>query len=162
MIPELVVLYAALILFAIYRQFATQKALSLGLLVIPALVAFAAVQAFGAQGFPSTSAANLALIGVNGALGVATGVWRGYTFKIWSASDGTLWRKGTWWTLANWLLLVALRISVAFFAVHEGMRQAEMTGDLLVSLFLTFAAQNLVVWFRSQSIAGAAAAIAAR
>jgi hypothetical protein len=154
--PLLVLLYAGFVVFAIYRQFATQKALSVSLLMVPALMAFAMTQTVGGYGLPPLNAAAIVFLAVNGALSVVLGVWRGFTFKIWAAADGTAMRRGTWWTVASWLLLIGLRISVAVVASRAGIKEPEMIVDLMASLFLTFAAQNIVVWQRA--IAAAAGA----
>jgi hypothetical protein len=144
--------YAALVVFAIYRQFATGAVSVKSLVVMPALIAVGASQSFGHPG-PDLSPVSLGFLVLNAVVGIAFGLWRGQTFAVWSVG-GVAMRRGTWMTLWNWLGLVGFRVLAAVAAGFAGVASSQMTGDMLVSLFLTFAAQNLVIWMRAQAAAG--------
>jgi hypothetical protein len=144
--------YAALVVFAIYRQFATGRVSARNLVVVPVLIGFGAIQSFGHSG-PSLSPVSLGFLALNAVVGIAFGLWRGQTFAVWT-EGGVAMRKGTWMTLWNWLGLVGFRVVAAIAAGFAGVAAGQMSGDMLVSLFLTFAAQNLVIWLRAEAAAG--------
>ena len=152
--------YAALVVFFVYRQFTTGKVSGVNLLLMPGLIAFGAVSAFSKSGF-APSAVSVSLLVLNGVIGIAFGVWRGQTFAIWS-DGGAVLRRGTWMTLWNWLALIASRVVLGGAATLVGLAPSSMIGDLLISLFLTFAAQNLVIWLRGQAAAQPALGMAVR
>jgi hypothetical protein len=144
--------YAALIVFFVYRQFATGKVSTGNLVVIPFLLAFGAVQSFGHSG-PVLSPLSVGFLALNAVVGIAFGLWRGQTFAVWNQAGVTM-RKGTWMTLVNWLGLIGVRVLAAVAAGFAGIATGQMTGDMLVSLCLTFAAQNVVIWIRAEAAAG--------
>lgn len=141
----LIAVYLGILGFIVYRQFATQKVRPLGLLVFPGLLGFGTVQALGGA---ALGPVDVLLIALGLALGAATGLWRGRTYRIWSGADGEAWQKGSWMTLATWGVLVAIRIAFAIATGALGLHPAQFGGDLLASLFATFAAQNIVIWLR--------------
>ena len=138
-------LYAALVLFAVYRQFAANRVSNRTLLVIPALLAFGAFQTLS---HAALGPADIALLALNATVGLGLGLWRGQTYRIWTDGDGFAWQKGTWMTAASWGVLIASRVVVAVGVTILGFNTAQLTGDLLGSLFVTFAAQNAVIWLR--------------
>lgn len=143
----LIAAYLGILGFIVYRQFSTQKVRPAGLLVFPALLAFGAVQALGRASFGPV---DLAVLGVGALAGLGTGLWRGQTYRIWTDQAGQAWLKGTWMTLASWGVLLALRILVAVGASLLGVHASQLGGELLGSLFATFAAQNAVIWLRTR------------
>ena len=92
--------------------------------------------------------ADLALLAVSAALSLGLGVWRGQTIKVWRDADGTWWRQGSVLTLVLWGVLIVARGLLYGVGVAVGHRQASDLGAVLVTLALSFAAQNTVTALR--------------
>jgi hypothetical protein len=144
--------YAALVVFFVYRQLATGPVTGRSLVLMPALLAYGTIQTLGHSPL-GTTPLSVGFLTVNSLLGIGFGLWRGQTFAVWS-EGATILRRGTWMTLWNWLALLGSRLILASAAVLAGVGPGSMTGDLLVSLFLTFAAQNVVIWMRAEAVSG--------
>lgn len=144
-------LYLAVIGFAIYRQFASQQVSRRTLLLIPALLAFGTFQTLGKA---TLAPVDFILLAVNAAIGLGMGLWRGQTYRVWTAEDGSTWQRGTLLTAVNWLVLIGIRLGYGAVAHFAGVANSQMIGEMLASLFVTFAAQSLVIWLRSQSMQG--------
>jgi hypothetical protein len=144
-------LYLAVIGFAIYRQFASQQVSRRTLLLMPGLLAFAAVQTLGKA---TLGPIDVVLLAVNATIGLGMGLWRGQTYRLWTAADGSVWQRGTLLTGVNWLVLIGIRLGYGAVAHFAGVANSQMIGEMLASLFVTFAAQSLVIWLRSQSNPG--------
>jgi hypothetical protein len=143
--------YAALVIFAIYRQFASQQVSRRTLLLIPALLAFGTLQTLGKA---TLGPVDVLLLGVNASIGLGMGLWRGQTYRLWAAADGSAWQRGTLLTAINWLVLIGIRVGFGVVAHFAGIANSQMIGEMLASLFVTFAAQSLIIWLRSQSARG--------
>jgi hypothetical protein len=144
-------LYLTVIVFAIYRQFASQQVSRRTLLLMPALLAFGTLQTLGKA---TLGPVDVLLLAVNATIGLGMGLWRGQTYRLWAAADGSIWQRGTLLTAVNWLVLIGIRVGYGVVAHFGGIANSQMIGEMLASLFLTFAAQSLVIWLRGQSSRG--------
>jgi hypothetical protein len=90
----------------------------------------------------------VAFLAVNLAVGLAAGVWRGTTFRIWIDAGVTM-TRGTAVTLVAWGVLIAIRLPFAFVSHAARYPQGLVIGELLLALAVTFAAQNVVIWLRA-------------
>jgi hypothetical protein len=116
------------------------------LLLAPLVLAF-----FGIRSLPASTwrvPADLALLAVSAALSLGLGVWRGQTIKVWRDADGTWWRQGSVLTLVLWGVLIVARGLLYGVGVAVGHREASGLGAVLVTLALSFAAQNTVTALR--------------
>ncbi len=85
---------------------------------------------------------------MSAALSLGLGVWRGQTIRVWRDADGTWWRRGSMLTLVLWGVLIVARSLLYGVGVAVGHRDASDLGALLVTLALSFAAQNTVTALR--------------
>ena len=114
--------------------------------LVPLLLAF-----FGIRGLPSSTwhvPADLALLALSAVISIGLGVWRGQTIRVWRDADGTWWRQGSVLTLVLWGVLIAARGVLYGVGVAVGHREASDLGAVLVTLALSFAAQNTVTALR--------------
>ena len=112
---------------------------------------------FGIRDTPSstwTSAADLTLIAVGAAFAVGLGLARGTTIRVWREQDGLLWRQGSKVTLMLWGALLVVRAAMYGVAEATGHRAASGLGPVLLSLGLSFAAQNAVTGLRISALSG--------
>lgn len=142
-----VAIYAALIVFIIYRQMSARPLRVALLVLLPALLALFAVQQIaGAR--VTVTAELVAILGINVVLSVVLGLWRGATFRLWNDSGGVMIR-GTVLTLVTWAVLIATRLPSIVVSHAQNYPQGFVIGELLLALAITFAAQNVVIWLRA-------------
>ena len=116
------------------------------LVLAPLVLAF-----FGIRSLPASTwrvPDDLALLAVSAALSLGLGVWRGQTIKVWRDADGTWWRQGSVLTLVLWGVLIVTRGLLYGVGVAVGHREASDLGAVLLTLALSFAAQNTVTALR--------------
>jgi hypothetical protein len=106
---------------------------------------------FGIRALPASTwhvPAVLGLLLLSAVVSVGLGVWRGQTIRVWREADGTWWRQGSALTLVLWgALLVARGLLYGVDAAADH-RDASGLGAILVTLALSFAAQNTVTALR--------------
>lgn len=149
-------IYAVLIAFVLYRQMSAQPLRPRRLVLLPAVLGFFAVQQLGRQQI-AVSLGTVMFLVLNLALGLAAGIWRGTTFRLWTEA-GVVMTKGTVVTLLTWGVLIGIRLLFALAGHVASFPQGLMIGELLLALAVTFAAQNVVIWLRSSrmTVMGAA------
>lgn len=140
-------IYVCLVAFILYREMSEHRLRPARLVVPPAVLALFAVQQLSRQHL-STDLTTIGLLGLNLAIGVLAGVWRGTTFRIWSDA-GTVVTKGTGATLVSWAALIAVRLPFVVVSHTAKLAVGIGIGELLAGLAATFAAQNMVLWLRS-------------
>ncbi len=148
--PVTFFLIAALVVYAVARQLAPSRLDGRRLLMVPALCAFFALQQSTA--FSSLDIAGSLVLVVGAATGIAAGALRGLSTRIWVAADGVVWTKGTWFTLATWVGMIAVRILAGVAAHFAGVPQGGMMADVVLLVGLSFGAQNAIVWLRAQQL----------
>ena len=141
-----VLLIGAAVVWVLARQVQMARVKPRLLLLAPLVLAF-----FGIRSLPASTwrvPADLALLAVSAALSLGLGVWRGQSIKVWRDADGTWWRQGSVLTLVLWGVLIAARGLLYGVGVAVGHREASGLGAVLVTLALSFAAQNTVTALR--------------
>ncbi len=145
--PATILLALGILAFVLFRQMQASPLNPRRLLVIPALLAYGTVQYLPALSGIDFAGGTLAAFGV--LLGLVLGALRGISVRTWTAADGTAWTQGSWTTLALWGALIAFRIAMAVIDRLLGLGSQAMLAEMLMTLFATFAAQNLVTWLRA-------------
>jgi hypothetical protein len=141
-----VLLIGAAVVWVLARQVQLARVKPRLLLLAPLVLAF-----FGIRSLPASTwrmPADLALLAVSAALSLGLGAWRGQTIKVWRDADSTWWRQGSVLTLVLWGVLIAARGLLYGVGVAVGHREASGLGAVLVTLALSFAAQNTVTALR--------------
>jgi hypothetical protein len=102
---------------------------------------------FGIRALPTSTwrvPADLGLLVLSAAVSVGLGVWRGQTIRVWREADGTWWRQGSVRTLVLWGVLIVVRGLLYGLDAAVGHRDASGLGAILLTLALSFAAQNAI------------------
>jgi hypothetical protein len=144
-VADLLLIVAA-VAWVLARQVQVARVKPRLLVLAPLVLAF-----FGIRSLPASTwrvPADLALLAVSAALSLGLGVWRGQTIKVWRDAEGTLWRQGSVLTLVLWGVLIVARGLLYGVGVAVGHRDASDLGAVLVTLALSFAAQNTVTALR--------------
>ena len=136
-------LIAGLILFFIVRQFMPQPVRARQLLAIPLVAAVLGVQSLART--PLDGALADVLFGVNLVLAAGTGLMRGASIRVFRDAAGSWTMRGTVVTLVLWVVSIGTRVALG--GLSHG---ASSMGELEVLLAVTFGAQNVVVWARTQ------------
>ena len=139
-------LIGAAVVWVLARQVQLARVKPRLLLLAPLVLAF-----FGIRSLPTSTwrvPADLALLAVSAALSLGLGAWRGQTIRVWRDADGTWWRQGSVLTLVLWGVLIVVRGLLYGIGVAVGHREASGLGAVLVTLALSFAAQNAVTALR--------------
>lgn len=151
-----VLLIAAAVVWILTRQIRPAPVKVRLLVLVPLLLAY-----FGLRQLPASTWQGLAaplLLAVSLAVSAGLGVWRGRTISVWRDASGVWWRRGSMRTLALWGALLAARGVLYAVDVATGHPQASSPGALLLTLAVSFAAQNAVVAARMAAPAPYAAA----
>lgn len=141
-----VLLIGAAVVWVLARQVQVARVKPRLLVLAPLVLAFFGIRSLHASTWRVP--ADLALLAVSAALSLGLGVWRGQTIKVWRDADGTWWRQGSVLTLVLWGVLIAVRGLLYGVGVAVGHRDASDLGAVLVTLALSFAAQNTVTALR--------------
>jgi hypothetical protein len=142
-------LIAAAVIWVLARQVQLARFKPRLLLLTPLVLAF-----FGIRSLPASTwrvPDDLALLAVSAALSLGLGVWRGLTIRVWRDADGTWWRQGSMLTLALWGVLALARGLLYAVGAAVGHREAAGLGAVLLTLALSFAAQNTVTALRTNT-----------
>jgi hypothetical protein len=148
-----IIIGVAVMLFLVARQFMARELNVVWLVGLPVVLAY-----FGLNNVGSLAPAALTLLAINIAVAAALGAVRAATFRVWIGPRGVPLMQGTLATLGLWLALFAVR--TGWYAIESAVGVAPDTTNLatyLLPLAGTFAAQNVIVWRRSQSLGVAAA-----
>jgi hypothetical protein len=145
-----VLLIGAAVVWVLARQIRLARVKPRLLVLSPLVLAY-----FGIRALPASTwhaAADLGLLAVSAVVSVALGLWRGQTIKVWRGADGTWWRQGSMRTLALWGALIVARGLLYAIDAAVGHREASGLGAVLVTLALSFAAQNAVTAVRMNGV----------
>lgn len=149
-----VLLLAAAVVWILARQVRPAPVKPRMLVLAPLLLAY-----FGLRSVPASVwhvRADLELLALAAVVSAALGVWRGRTIAVWRDEAGVWWRRGSTLTLILWGGLFAARGVLYAVDVATGHPQASGAGALLLTLAVSFAAQNAVVAARTSTPAPAA------
>ena len=142
------VVIAALVVWVLTRQLKARPVVARKLFVLPIILAVVGIGSLdsavpkGAH-FTSTDATWLA---VDLTATVVFGVLRGVSIRLYP-EDGVLWRKGTWLTLAGWLLSFAVRAGIGVLAADNGAKVVASSA-LMLSFGVSLGVQGAIVYLR--------------
>ena len=134
-------LWAAIAVVLIVRQFMPAPIRPTWLLLVPAVMGYFGVRAV-VRTPPETTLAVTFFV-VNVVAGAALGLARGASTRVWQAADGAWMGRGTPLTLVLWIVSIAVRVGIAY--ASHGVSPLD---TITFFLAVTFAAQNLAVWLR--------------
>lgn len=149
-----VVLIAAAVVWILWKQIQPAPVKTRLLVLAPLVMGY-----FGIRNTPGStwsSAADVTLILVGAVFAIVLGLARGATIRVWRERDGRVWRQGSRMTLLLWGALLLVRVIMAGVAVGTHHKAADGLGPILLSLAVSFAAQNVVTGLRMSALAGAA------
>ena len=148
-------LWAAVAVFVIARQFMVRAIRPAAMLGLPVVVGFLGAQSLLAS--PPAGPTAVLLLAVNVGLGAAMGVVRGVTVRIWQDPAQGWMMQGTLLTLVAWLVSIGLKAGLGLVD-----HSAFSSSELGVLLAVTFGVQSLVVWARMAGRPPAAAPVRSR
>jgi hypothetical protein len=134
-----IVVIAAVVILVIARRFAGSPVGSRTLVLPLILTAFGVSQLV--ENHLSWSA--IGLLVAEGVVALAAGAGRAMTVKLYE-KDGHLWQRYTPLTVAVWLGLIAVRLSVLVVGAHIGM-DVPAGGSIMAVLGLSFVVEVLLV-----------------
>jgi hypothetical protein len=135
------VVWAALAVVLIVRQFTPRAIRPAVMLGLPLVVGYLGVQQL--LGAPPAGPLAVAVLTIDLGLGAATGLVRGVTVRIWRDPAQGWMMQGTLLTFIAWLVSIGLRLGLGL-ADHAAFSSSEI-GLLLA---VTFGAQSAAVWAR--------------
>lgn len=143
-------IYGALIAFVLYRQMSALPLRARALVLLPTVLGLLGLQQLSKQSLAGDwGSAALLVVGL--VVGLAAGLWRGTTFRVWRDA-GPVMVKGTGMTLVTWAVLIVVRLPFAFLGFTANHSQGLVASELLLALAVTFAAQNAVVLARAKRL----------
>jgi hypothetical protein len=145
-----ILLIGAAVVWVLARQARLARIKPRLLWLAPLILAY-----FGIRGVPASTwhvPADLGLLALSAAISLGLGVWRGQTIMVWRDIDGTWWRQGSARTLVLWGALIVARALLYGLDAAAGHREASGLGAILLTLALSFAAQNSVTALRMHAV----------
>jgi hypothetical protein len=136
-----IVIYAAVILLLIGRQFMPQQVKAGRFWIAPVLMIGYGLYLFVQS--PPSGALDTALIVVNVIIAGGLGFARGWTVRVWRDAQGFLMRQGTLLTVALWVLSFGVKIGLDL-ALHVNISTASM----LLFAGISFGSQALALAVR--------------
>ncbi|GAA0576333.1 DUF1453 domain-containing protein [Streptomyces crystallinus] len=116
--------------------------------IVPAVLVYLGIR----QGLvdPDHQVASVLLLGTEVATGLLMGAAWGWTSKVWTEPDGSVWTKGTRATAAVWAVGIAVRLALAGIGALAGIRMG--TGALLLGLAASLLVRSGILVWRAQSL----------
>ncbi|RCH65274.1 DUF1453 family protein [Streptomyces sp. SDr-06] len=144
-----VLVAVAVVALILVRQFKPQQVGGSGKKwwLVPAALVFFAVKDGGLVD-QHHQAGSVALLGAELVTGALMGVGWGWTSKIWTEPDGTVWSRGTKATAGIWVLGIALRVGLAGLGALAGIHLG--TGALLLALAASLLVRGGILMWRAQ------------
>ncbi|OAR23345.1 DUF1453 domain-containing protein [Streptomyces sp. ERV7] len=99
---------------------------------------------------PDHHLASVLLLGTEIVTGLLMGAAWGWTSKVWTEPDGSVWTKGTRATAAVWAVGIAVRAGLAGLGALAGIRMG--TGALLLGLAASLLVRGGILVWRAQSL----------
>ncbi len=129
-------------------QFSTRRVASPWIILVPLALVYFGIS----NGVGQLDSTAWILLGLNLSLGVALGVVRGMSLQVWTNERGDALMRGTRVTLLLWLATIAVKVGLSVLERQIGFGVGFSTAELLLPVAATIAAQNLVVFLRSQDL----------
>ncbi|MFF1481729.1 DUF1453 domain-containing protein [Streptomyces sp. NPDC058301] len=117
--------------------------------LVPAVLVYLAIREKGLVD-PDHHLASALLLGTEIATGLLMGAAWGWTSKLWTGADGSVWTKGTRATAAVWAVGIAVRAGLAGIGALAGIRMG--TGALLLGLAASLLVRSGILVWRAQSL----------
>ncbi|PKV88425.1 CcdC protein domain-containing protein [Streptomyces sp. TLI_146] len=117
--------------------------------LVPAVLVYLAIREKGLVD-PDHHLASVLLLGTEVATGLLMGAAWGWTSKLWTEADGSVWTKGTRATAAVWAVGIAVRAGLAGIGALAGIRMG--TGALLLGLAASLLVRSGILVWRTQSL----------
>jgi hypothetical protein len=143
----MIVVYAAVILILIGRQFLPQQVRAGKFWIAPVVMIGYGLYLFLQS--PPSSALDLALIAGNVAIAAVLGFARGWTVRVWQNAQGIVMRQGTVLTVALWIVSFALKFGLDL-ALHVNIT----TASILLFAGVSFGSQALALALRVPGLIG--------
>ncbi|WP_371655165.1 MULTISPECIES: DUF1453 domain-containing protein [unclassified Streptomyces] len=116
--------------------------------LVPAVLVYLAIREKGLVD-PDHHMASVLLLGTEIATGLLMGAAWGWTSKVWTEADGSVWTRGTRATAAVWAVGIAVRAGLAGIGALAGIRMG--TGALLLGLAASLLVRSGILVWRAQS-----------
>ena len=142
---EGILIAVVVLVFVVVRQLSARRVNAMGLWLVPV-----GLTVVGLREPLALDATGLGLLLVSLATGVVGGLWRATTLRVWADDQGRAWLQGTGTTLLLWAALFAVKIGLYTLEQRAGIRAEVGSASLLLPLAATLAAQNAVIWYRTQ------------
>ncbi|WP_329402114.1 DUF1453 domain-containing protein [Streptomyces melanogenes] len=117
--------------------------------LVPAVLVYLAIREKGLVD-PDHHLASVLLLGAEVATGLLMGAAWGWTSKLWTEADESVWTKGTRATAAVWAVGIAVRAGLAGIGALAGIRMG--TGALLLGLAASLLVRSGILVWRAQSL----------
>jgi hypothetical protein len=139
-------LVLALVAFLLYRQTIARPVVARRLWLLPGILAVVGVVVIGNVNTGTLSSTALTWIGTDLVISLALGAIRGCFVRIYER-DGVMWRQGGVITVSLWLVAIAARVGIAYFAGKAGVGNVSEAA-LELALAASLLAQNAVIAIR--------------
>ena len=146
------VIIAALVVWVLTRQLQSRPVVARSLFVLPVILGVVGIGSLGGavpKGGQFTSN-DVKWLAIDLATTVVLGAVRGASIRLFP-QGGVLWRKGTWLTLALWLLSFAARAGIGVLAADNGAKVVASSA-LMLSFGVSLAVQGAVVYLRAARV----------
>jgi hypothetical protein len=158
----LIIVLAILLPWSLYRQMHVHSITRDSLIKLPLI--FGAVGVIALIGTHiDTSHAAIAALAISVIASIVLGAWRGAQMPIWRDQDGSWLIQGNRLTMTLWGVLIAFKFLLGAVGSQTGWYPVEPTGEIFLTLGLSFVIQNIIVARRSiaqDHVAGASRSIA--
>ena len=143
------VIIAALVVWVLTRQLRARPVVVRQLFVLPVVLAVVGIGSLNSAASKAGShftGHDTTWLAIDLAATILFGVLRGASVRLYP-QDGVLWRKGTWLTLAGWVLSFAARGAIGVLASDHG-APVVASSALVLSFGVSLAVQGVVVYWR--------------
>jgi hypothetical protein len=143
------IVIAALVVWVLTRQLQARPVVVRKLFILPIVLAVIGAESLNgavSKGSGHLTGTDITFLAIDLAVTVLFGVARGFSVRLY-AQDSVLWRKGTWITLAAWILSFAARALIGVVASDHG-ANVVASSALMLSFGVSLAVQGAVIYWR--------------
>lgn len=130
--------------YVLHRQFSI-KPLTTRTFLLVAILFFYGIS----SGLP-TAGLGVGLLLVSVLVSIGFGVWRGVSMRIWRASDGIVYHRGTALTITLWAITVAIKIALDGYQLS--VTHTITAGPIWLAMAVTLAVQQYVMTNRAKAL----------
>lgn len=139
-------LVLALVAFLLYRQTIARPVVARRLWLLPGILAVVGVLVVANVNKGQLSFTALTWIAIDLAVSLVLGAIRGCFVRVYER-DGVMWRQGGVITVSLWVLAIAVRVGIGYFAGKAGVGNVSEAA-LELALAASLLAQNAVIAYR--------------